>query len=91
MSNITKQVRLEYLFEEQKAHAYFDSQIGFVFLLKQIPDAGVQTLSARAIGTIAFDTHVPNADTEAAILEARVGHGLSRATDRDDLFKKLND
>jgi hypothetical protein len=91
MSASTKQVRLEDLLEEQRAKAYFDSQIGFVFLLKPSPAAGAMTRSEASAATIVYDTHVPNAETEAAILEARAGLNLSKGIDRDDLFKKLND
>jgi hypothetical protein len=90
MSTSTKQIRLEDILEEQKSKAYFDSQIGFVFLSKPSPDAGAMTLSEASAATIVYDAHVPNAETEAAILEARAGLDLSKAIDRDDLFKKLN-
>jgi hypothetical protein len=40
---------------------------------------------------IYFDIHVPNAETEAAIREARAGINLVDTTDRDDLFRKLNE
>lgn len=103
MSMITKPIRLEKLLEDQKKSGYFESQSGTVLLVGDLPEAGARTLSAGLFGgvlpqitsTVAtgtvFDPHVPNAETEAAILEARAGIGLTRIIDRDELFKQLND
>jgi spermidine synthase len=106
MSKVTlSKETTERMSEVLKAQGVFESQAGLVWLQKDYQLTGTaQTvfdgtslfkitgpITGSAFFEVDFDSHIPNDETTAAIMEARARIDLVRTSSRDDLFKKLNE